>query len=472
MKKKNGLFELIKALTPAERRHFIRSFPTEKNTKKYLHLFREIEKMTAYDETKIKTKFKNERFTHQLHVIKIYLQENILKSLRSYHSSTSITIQIKDMLKNVEIYFGKELFNHCALEIQKAEKLALKYEDEVALMELLNWKRKLAQYESPGAFDVTDIVNDQSVLLSRMTYHNKLWKILATGLPHDLHHHEVEATLASTVLYHHIGYRTAIQHNRNDEARGSLEKLLEVLEKYPHRIQEDPALYLSTINNLISFLVFSQEYDAALTIIAKAKSFYGQIDSNRRRKNDFRMILRTYNIELEIYRDTESLDSASQCIQEIQSILNAFKEKVPYQYLISLWFQFAYIFFLRKEFKSSLHWINEILNSSFAEHRKDLHLQAHLLNLMLHLELRNFFVMRYFVGSATRFFKRNKTLKPYHQVLLSFFTRISAVPEGEHRPIFEKLSFDLFGNQNAIPANELDYINWGKWIGEKVGSPI
>ena len=105
--------------------------------------------MDSYSESEIKNTFKGKKFVNQLHVTKIYLQDSILKSLRSFHAASSSSLIIKDLLKNIEICFHKELYNQCVLEIQKAEKIAIQTEDDIALLEILNWKRKLAQTKSP-----------------------------------------------------------------------------------------------------------------------------------------------------------------------------------------------------------------------------------------------------------------------------------------------------------------------------------
>jgi hypothetical protein len=173
-----------------------------------------------------------------------------------------------------------------------------------------------------------------------------------------------------------------------------------------------------------------------------------------------------YNIELEIYRDTESLDKGISLIGNIEKLIKKHNENTPKEYLISLWFQFGYIYFLKKDFKSSLHWINEIMNSSFATLRPDLHVQTHFLNLMVHFELKNFFVMRYFVDSTKRFGKKNQSFKQHHKILLDFFTKISGAPELEYKMLVGKL-YDEIVTVNLIPPHDLDYINWNKWIAAK-----
>ena len=472
MAKKNSLFELIKSLSASEKRYFKSSIPGGNEPRNYMRLFDAIDKMHTYDEREIKQRFRGDKFINQIHVMKIYLHDSIMKSLRNYHSATSSSLKVKDMLRNVEIYFNKELFNHCGNEIEKAEKLVRKIEDDVGLIEVLNWKRKLLQSQSPGESSLHSIVQQQTLTLNRLCYHNELWKEIV--LPSDkagaILENTKSTTLSAKVLQYHIRYREAIRGNQNGVAKESLTKLVDELEKSMERLHEEPSIYLSTLNNLISYLVFTGEVEEAIDNVRKAKSFYQGIESIRKNKGNFRLILRTFNIELEIYRDTESLDDAVKLITEIQEMLVEHKDRIPESYLISLWFQFGYIHFLKKEFQRSLHWVNQILNSGFADKRKDLYLQAHLLNLMVHLELRNFFVMRYFVASTKRFFSRNKALLPHHKILLPFFSKISGAPESEHKSMFQELYDNLFSNSSSIPKSELDYINWSKWIDHKLGA--
>src|SRR5688572_10374258 len=359
MHKKNNLFDLVKALSPSEKRYFRHLFSGGGNNegKNFLRLFNALDKMEAYDESKLKSEFEGERFTKQLHVTKIYLHDSILKSLRTFYAQSSSSMVVKDHLKNIEVCFNKELYNTCATEIQKAEKIATKAEDDISLLEILNWKRKLAQNLSPQTLDVREIIRLQKTLLQRLERVHKLWELLV-GLSSDAVPEKGKAkSLNEIVLLYNLNYRTEIQKGRNEGARKSLEELIKILERNPDRIGEDPGIYLSSLNNLLSFLVFTKQYDEALSLLARAKAFYEKTDKTKRSQNNFRQILRMYNIELEIYRDTEKLEKGMTLIGEVQKVIQQHANTTPREYLISLWFQFAYIFFLQRDFKSSLHWI-------------------------------------------------------------------------------------------------------------------
>ena len=344
MIKKNNLFELIHSLSVSEKRFFRQSFGGQGNDRSnYLRLFNEIDKMDAYDESKIRKIFQGEKFINQLHVTKIYLQDSILTSLRNYYRSSSVSMLLKNHLQNIEIYFNKELYNLCALEIRKAGKSAMRFEDETTLLEILNWKRKLLQAQSPQDFDVKEVLDAQRASIERLVNVQGLWNEMING-PSGTELPEPQS-LSAKVLCYHIKYRDAIQQGKNDRAKTSLLELISILQKHPHRIEEDPSIYLSTMNNLLSFLVFTGNSDETSSILPRVKSFYNRIDSIKKTKGNFRLILRTYNIELEMYRDAESLEDAVRLITEIQRLLTGHENRTPHSYMVSFWFQFAYIFF-------------------------------------------------------------------------------------------------------------------------------
>lgn len=94
-------------------------------------------------------------------------------------------------------------------------------------------------------------------------------------------------SLSAHVLSFYIQYREGIQRGKNEIAKASLLELISMLEKQPYRIEEEPAVYLSTVNNLLSFLVFTMNTDEALSLLPKVKSFFMRIDGSKRNKSKF-----------------------------------------------------------------------------------------------------------------------------------------------------------------------------------------
>jgi hypothetical protein len=485
MAKNSQLFELVKSLSKSEKRYF-KLFCRQYNSgSNYLKLFEAIDAQNEYDETTIKKKFRKETFCKQLHVTKNYLHHFILKSLRNFHSELSKDSELKDTLRNVEILYHKELYDHCTLELKKAETIARHYEINSGLAEVIGWKRKMAQAKHSQQFNLfIELLTEQEKAIAAMSNTNLHWqnavqtsytvmsnvaaskKIIPRHKKATLENAE---TLEAKVLYFNTNYLTAIRNGLHDKAAKSLSDLLDLIEKYPHRIKEDPALYISSANNLVSFYVFSKQYEKAVALISRSRSLHEEAIQQHQKKSLLKQLLRTYNIELEIYRDTRSFDKNLSFIEHIEDFITRHLAKIPSDYLLSFWFQLANIHFMRKDFDRSLKWVNHILNRRFPQAQAELQVQARMLNLVIHLEQDNLFVLRYFTDNTRRFLKKLKQVQPFEQILLSFFSKIGQVPKYEQKDQFRQLQQQLFSPGNEmLPASVLDYIDYKKWIEDKL----
>lgn len=480
MGKKNELHVLIKSLTKSEKRYIKINCGKSSKPPEYLRLFDAIEQQITYDEVAIKKRFKNELFIRQLHVTKHYLRALVLKNLRNFHAHQSKDAELKDALRNVEILFNKELYFHCETELIKAERLAQRFELLSGHYEVLVWKRKLAQAKQSHNFDVLgEIVKEQNETLKMMGNVNNHWQysinasrallmnegqvpsLPSLGVPDEGH-----AALEILVLRQNTQYLHSLSKSDPEGCLSSLYGLLSILEKDTIRLKEEPGWYVSTLNNLVSYLVYLKNYVEALELIQQAKTFYTDLGVKSENKTLLKQILRTFNIELEIYRSSEEHSAQNDLIESTAQFVEANMNKMPKSYQISFMFQLAYIFFKKRELSKSLHWINLALNGRLKGIRTDLLIQVRLLNLMVHFEQKNLFVLLYFVGSTQRFIKKQRPLMSYEQALFKFFIRVSKTPTYEWKDEPEKLKEVLYPSlgQEMIPEDLRDYIDYKAWL--------
>jgi len=484
MKNKNPLFLLIKSLTRSEKRYFRVFTDTDKRYNNYLKLFDTIEKQEVYNESAIKRKFKDEKFIKQLHVTKSYLRRLIYKSNRNFHSKNSELAKVRSYLTNVEILFNKELFIHCKKELQKAERAAGKYELLSYLFEIYEWKRKLEQHVNPHNYSkFKKILEDQTSALDRLNNQNKYLHLIVDvsrnvrdGKPGVVENEKLlldeqnALSLDAKVMHYNARYFRNIQKRDTVNGEEDLLKLIQYFDKNPDWMSSRPGTYIATINNLVTYYIFSKKFGEALKLIQKAKNVYYTINPTSENKSLLKQILRTYNIELEVYRDQHLYKDDPGYIESIENFVSKYQFKMPKEYLISFWFQLANIRFMQNDNHNALKWVNEIIQMNFRDVREDIQIQARFLNLLVHLEQRNMFVLRYFVDSTRRFVKKRKKVEPYEKVLLSFFSKMGRIPESEFRTECEKLNQKLFpkGQAGPMEANQLDYVDYGEWLKEKL----
>ena len=481
MKKYEELYVLIKSLGTAEKRHFTQSVTGAKQ-KNYLRLFKAIDRQEQYDEAAIRLTFKGETFLKQLHVTKHYLKQLILKNLRNFHR-TSRYAEIHDLLRNAEILYNKELYTLCRQEIDKAHRLALAYEFDVLLLEILDWKKKLVQILRPGELDeVKHIQGVQKTTLDRIdeTFAHVGLTVATTasyGRPEILHELdesilEVEPqSLEAKVHYFHSRFHLALLNEEKTKAAKLMHELIALLESNDMRLDENPRLYFSTINNALAFYTYGKQYDTALALIEKARTRVMSIHQGAYRKIATKQILRMLNIELEIYRNNLPL-IRPQIIEEIAGYLDVRPDPVPEVYRPLFYFQLASIQFRKQNLHDALTWLSRLINLGSRAARQDLQLYGRILNLIIHLELNNVFVLGYFIDNTRRFLKSRKINEEWIDRMIRFFSRMRNVPDYEFSDAYHALKVALFPNgKSLIPVEALDYVDIRAWLDRKCGVP-
>ncbi len=480
--KKSELFDLIKSLSVPEKRYLKLFASMNGKHSNYYQVFKAIEQQETYDEKAIKEQFFDKPFIRQFHVMKNYLKDLILKSLRNFHNQSSKNAEVKDILRNIEILNNKELYGLMDSELKRAQRIAMEFELLESLVEIMDWRRRLGQSLNPQDHAVVkSITEEQEEVLkkiqNRLTYY-KLIADLASSIYSDmnlvndttiLRDINNAQTFESRILHYNAVYFKEILDNRGEMGVKSLSHFTEFMELFPKRLMESPGMYASTVNNLISYEIFNRNYDKALERISRLKEIYDSLKAGKKTKSFFRHISRTYNLELEVIRDSEDIMNDVDNVLEIENFVKVNKNLLPLDYLSSFRFQLASIFFRLEDYDRALQWTNELLEIKDAT-RLDMLLHARFLNLMIHYEKSNVFVLRYFVDSTRRFLKKHNLSAAFYELLLRFFSRIGKAPVFEHKQYFTDLlqRFVQLEEENSFPSADLDYVNYKSWVFSKI----
>lgn len=463
MKKYEELFYLIKSLTKSEKRYFkLENQASEAS--EFLLVFDAIDKQNLYDERQIKALFKDKAFVKQFTTIKNYLKHKILHALRNYHSQLSVQTELMDVLRNVEILFNKGLYETCQSELQRAEKKAIKYQLNTIHIQIIDWKRKIHQTLFPQDWETIKLITEQQkeLLQINLDYTDL---ILANINPDQfsIAYHDIK-NIHNHTLHELHHYQKLIRNNQSDEAHDRLFKLVTLWDENEDLRSEYASTYCSIVNTYLANLTYSQQFDKAIEIVTKLKHFTSPIKTHPAVL--IKEIIRTYNIELEVYRTQKAYTHGIDLIDEIQEYITKHISKVPKNYLLSFRYQFAHLYFLNSDYKAALKWVNVILNEKEKYHRSDLIAYTYWLNLLIHFELKNVFVLRYYVDAMRRYLKKHKIIEPYEKSLLKFLaTSIDITNKNELLNAFTLLHHTLENEQ--ISKNVLDYIDFTEWTLKK-----
>lgn len=144
----DDIFQLIQAMTAAEKRYFKIHFSSEKSL--IIELFNHLNSIKVYNEEEVKKYFKNSKMSKNLKVYKITLSELLLKSLSSFRYKKSINSLIRQNLEEVEILAEKRLYAQAIKKLQKIKQLCYKHEEFDQLVSILNLEYQFKDfYEIP-----------------------------------------------------------------------------------------------------------------------------------------------------------------------------------------------------------------------------------------------------------------------------------------------------------------------------------
>jgi hypothetical protein len=495
---KDTLHELIKYLSKSEKRYFkvYSSKHIIGSENNYNVLFDFIDKQRVYDEDEIFKFFKGELFLNRFSITKKRLYDYIISALDNFHSTNLIDSQIYKHLSAAEILYKKSLYHQSLKQLNCAENVALKH-NKFNLLSEINYKKKQI-YESQGLLDLKTVTKmleeDQEYHLKSLTY-DKLWNLKSqlfsvlnlkgtSRSEEDILQFKsiLDELLKSTIkselyfdskyLYNHIysAYYFAI--NSLDECYLYLMENLCLLENNLMELIEKPNRYLSVLTNAI-FIAFNLNRKEDLLDLQKKLMVFQKnetLSSNEDLK--IKLFSSTYSLELTLLLLTGNINVAKEKIPLIEEGLEKYKDKITETRKAFFYLKITTVYLYNEEYSNALKSINQIIHNNLIDKQEELISIAHLVNLLIHFEIKNDKLLAYSLKNTQRYLKTRNRLFDFEKTFLKFISKMTKTEN-----IFEKeeLWFDLYEELKTIKENSFqrvafeyfDFINWAKAKSER-----
>lgn len=432
MKPSTELFSLIKSLTKSEKRFFKLNSSLQTGDKNYLKIFDFIEKQKKYDEEALKEHFKKEIFIKHLPSEKNHLYKLLLKSLRAYYSDRTISSQLKQEIKNVEILYKKALYKECSKFVKRAKSIAQEYEKFYYWFELINWEKKLLEeaYES-GEFgtDLNKLIEEETEVVEKLRnlaeYHILYSKInyifRSGGFTRNEKEREVVAeiadyhlikgkntalsTRATTICYYIKGLCAASIRDYED-ALVNFKKAKSVMDGKPHIKDDLQTRYIQTLSFLMHCYIDSYNFQKAEEVADQLKALhkskaYASLDSR------VRLFTSTYVGKIMLLNRQGKFKQALELVPEVNTGVEQFEDKINKEKILLFTYNTAYAYFGVGDFKTALKYINEVLNDNEKMLRQDIYSFSRIFNLIIHFELDNHDFLEYDMKSTARYLNKH-----------------------------------------------------------------
>ncbi len=488
------LFQLIKSLEKAEKRHFKLYIKRNSHNQdlKVVELFDALDKLTEYDEPQLFKKLRSIE-KPQLANIKVHLYKQLLASLRLLKSTDSIDLQLNEQLDYAHILYKKGLFNQSLKIIEKAKETAkgnhkINYlVQAIALekrIETLHISRSM-QTKAEQLSEEINEVNKQIDILARLsnlamllqgwfikngharnkTDENKVTEYLLKHMPakawQEKGFYEKMYLHQSYCLYAFIKqdflnyYRHAQSwvNNFNDE---------------PGMIRVETANYIKGLHTLLSSCFYLRNIKKLTEVLHHFETF---AQSERVLHHDsFRTQAFVYIASAKINKHIlqGSFAEGIKLVPDILSRIAADDLFIDEHRILIINYKIASLYFGNQDYSTAIDYVQKIINDN-ADVRSDLQCYARLLHLICHYEMGNYELVDYLAKSVYRFMSKRQNVTVIEEEMFKFLRKSFKVDRGEVRKELALLLNKIKSlEKNRFETRTFTYLDIISWLESKI----
>ncbi len=465
------------------------SIHSTKSSNNYLRLFDALDKQKEYDEQRIKKKFKNETFAKQLPVTKNYLYKLILKSLGSYHAERRLEIKLNQLFSNISILYHKGLYSDCNELVISAKQMAKNHDDYQAYLTALDWDYRI---QNATGFIYVDKTYFEHVLQEELYYleciqqfirHRNLQyqavnsyrkkgfpttqaeiNYFTSFLSEPLLDGEVPEQRPSKLSYYAVRSMIYLITGKHEMAYKTLLQQKSVFEESDVYLQENLGTYAILHNNIILSLKSLNRFDECFDVIQQLKKIKPRTIEDR-----VRMFIATWRNELRLCVSTGDFEKGLEFIPEMEKELDHLGSRIDGEMRLLIKFYVFFIYFGAEKYRLALQWLNRILNTKI-KIRSDLIGYSRILNIIVHYELKNYFLVESLIKSNYRYFSQRNALSEFEEIILSFFSEsLKMDARADLVRLFQSTKSKLVDIRNEQPENRaFEYFDFIAWLNSKI----
>ena len=488
------LFQLIKSLEKAEKRHFKLYIKRSsgKADLKVVRLFDAIDKLAEYDDKALLKKLSG--FTKpQLSNLKNHLYKEILSSLRLLKSTDSIDLQLSEFYDNAHILYKKGLFLQSLRLIDRAKEMARTNRKNNILPQLLALEKRIEslhitrniQHRAHALAEEVNEVNlhiDRVGRLSNLSLKLFAWYVehgharneadekdirtfLKESLPANVH--TLDGFYEQLYYFQSITWYAFIRQDFLQYYRYS-QKWVNLFRSNPEMIRVETGHYIKGIHQLLNAHFDLRNHKK----FKETLSFFESVSKlTRIREND------NFRVQCFIYLSTARINQhfIQGSFAEGVRMIPAMKKELTKNELfldthheMVLNYKFAMLYFGSGDFGRCIDHLQPIINSNTSL-RYDLQCYARLLHLIAHYELGNDMLMESLTKSVYRFMSRLKNFTAVEEAMLNYLRRSITLRPRELGAAFKDLLDQIKHlEKNRFQTRAFAYLDVISWLEAKL----
>lgn len=443
MQKRDQLFDLIHAMSKAEKRIFKLRTQRQGEKNKYIELFDKLAAMDHYDEKALLAGISDSYITRHLRQAKLYLRKSILRVLSDMYIHTNKLYETDMLLGAAAMLQHKMLYDQQYDTLLKAERKARENGAVLDAMRSLTKqmsvmpfiyddKEKLEQSIDQRYEDLRIIMGEVQALIDYRWVQARMTVLLDTiGTPrdaadldkyHDLMRHprmqnpDYLDNPRCRVLHCDVTYTYSLITKNWAAAERAAKGQVEVAmtrpafeHLLPHFLVRQSQVYMS----LLDYVKFNELKERAFAINTGAMQL----------PRDIRHLFNMFNVQL-LSHCGRFDDAYEACRITAQEMLDE-PPSITRGMEISAYYHLFYACFGAGHFKEALDWLRRITEYPEQEMRTDIGCFAHIAKLITHFELGDMDAMDYILRSCYRHLSRKKRIFFIESLVMDFISELN-----------------------------------------------
>lgn len=488
------LFQLIKSLEKAEKRHFKLYIKrsSAKEDLKIVQLFDAVDRMAEYDEKTLLKKLPGTE-KRQLYNLKAHLYKQILASLRLLKSADSIDLQLNEQFDYAHILYKKGLFMQSLKILDKAKETArinqkFNFLTQVIALEKriesLHITRSLLDRAEKLALEANEVSThiDMVARLSNLALQLYSWyikhgharneedeKSVISFMSENLPANAMEQTgfYERLYLYQSFTWYAFIRQDFLLYYRYT-QKWVDLFRSQPLMIRVETGHYIKGMHNLLNAHFDLRNFQKFASTLKEFEAFS---KTPRVLENDnFRIQTFIYIASARINQHCMmgTFREGLPLVPDIEKKLAEYVLFVDRHRILVVNYKIAILYFGSGDYGTCIDYLQKIINDH-TDLRDDLQCYARLVHLLAHYELGNTEIIESLVRSVYRFMAKMQNLTVIEEQVLKFLRHSFDVSPKKIKPELEKLLGEIKHlEKNRFETRAFAYLDIISWLESKV----
>ncbi|GAB2682616.1 hypothetical protein GCM10027036_40900 [Flavihumibacter cheonanensis] len=491
----DSLFQLIKSLHKAEKRHFKLYIKrsSAKEDLKIVELFDALDKLAEYDERILLKKLPSIQ-KPQLNNIKTHLYKQVLASLRDLKSTDTLELQLSEQLDNARILYNKGLKHQSLKILERAREIAkangkFNYLAQVISLEkkietlhitrsIQEKTEKLTQeaLEISGHIDrVTRLSNLALRLYGWYTKHGHarnekdetgIRKFFKEQLPEDSF--QLTDFYERLYLYQSYTWYAFIRQDFLMYYRYA-QKWVDLFDENEVMKKVELGHYIKGMHNLLNAHFDLRNYQLFEKVLEEFEAFSHTPIALQH--DNFRIHTSIYinSARLNWHLMTGTFKEGLKMVDRVLTNLDEYALYVDPHRIVVFNYKLATLYFGSGDYNTSIDFLQKIINDTSADLRIDLQSYARLMHMLAHYELGNDEIIESLIKSVYRFMAKMKNLTVVEEEMFRFIRHSFGVSPRKMKPELEKFLHKIKHlEKDRFETRAFAYLDIISWVESKV----